>query len=94
MEEATGKIIYISPLIDETTRTATARVVLPNPKGIWKPGLFVNGLIITDEFNAKVAVPKTAIEPKSRPAIISPAIVTVVSRITHQVRFSPALGLC
>ncbi len=62
MEEAAGKINYISPIIDETTRTATARVVLSNPKGIWKPGLFVNGSIVTDEFKAEVAVPKTAIE--------------------------------
>jgi cobalt-zinc-cadmium efflux system membrane fusion protein len=62
LEEMAGRIQYISPIIDETTRTATARVVLTNPKGIWKPGLFVTGLIITDEFLARVAVPKTAIE--------------------------------
>jgi cobalt-zinc-cadmium efflux system membrane fusion protein len=61
-EETMGRIQYISPIIDETTRTATARVVLKNPTGAWKPGLFVNGSIITDEFTASVAVPKTAIE--------------------------------
>ena len=61
-EEKVGRIQYISPVIDETTRTATARVVLKNPTGAWKPGLFVNGSIITDEFTASVAVPKTAIE--------------------------------
>ncbi len=62
LEEVAGRINYISPIIHETTRTATARVVLSNPKGIWKPGLFVNGSIITDEFIAEVVVPKTAIE--------------------------------
>ena len=62
LEETTAKINYISPIIDETTRTAKARVVLPNRKGIWKPGLFVNGSIITDEFMAQIAIPKTAIE--------------------------------
>lgn len=62
LEETAGKINYISPIIDQTTRTAKARVVLPNPKGIWKPGLFVNGSIITDEFTAQIAIPKTAIE--------------------------------
>jgi len=62
LEKATGKINYISPIIDQTTRTAKARVVLPNPAGIWKPGLFVNGSIITDEFMAQIAIPKTAIE--------------------------------
>ena len=62
LEEVAGRINYISPVIDETTRTATARVILQNHKGIWKPGLFVNGSIVTSEFKAKVAVPKTAIE--------------------------------
>ena len=62
LEETTGKINYISPIIDESTRTATARVILPNPKGIWKPGLFVNGSIVTSEFTAEIAVPKTAVE--------------------------------
>lgn len=62
LEKTVGKINYISPIIDEKTRTAKARVILPNPKGTWKPGLFVNGTIVTDEFKAEVAIPKTAIE--------------------------------
>ena len=62
LEEVAGKINYISPVIDETTRTATARVILQNHKGIWKPGLFVSGSIVTGEFQAEIAVPKTAIE--------------------------------
>jgi len=70
LQEVTGKINYISPIIDETTRTATARVILTNPKEIWKPGLFVNGSIVTDEFTAEVAVPKTAIETiENKPCI-------------------------
>jgi len=62
LKEVAGRINYISPIIDETTRTAAARVVLSNSNGTWKPGLFVVGEIITDEFKAKIAVPKTAIE--------------------------------
>jgi cobalt-zinc-cadmium efflux system membrane fusion protein len=62
LEEASGKINYISPIIDENTRTAAARVVLSNKKGIWRPGLFVKGSINTDEFTARIAIPKTAVE--------------------------------
>jgi cobalt-zinc-cadmium efflux system membrane fusion protein len=62
LEQTKGRIDYISPIIDETTRTAKARVVLANPRGIWKPGLFVSGSIVTDEFEVPLAVPKTAIE--------------------------------
>jgi cobalt-zinc-cadmium efflux system membrane fusion protein len=62
LEDVAGKTNYISPVIDETTRTATARVILQNHNGIWKPGLFVSGSIVISEFTAKIAVPKTAIE--------------------------------
>jgi cobalt-zinc-cadmium efflux system membrane fusion protein len=60
--DSKGKITYISPIIDEKTRTAEVRVVLNNPKGYWKPGLFVNGQITTSDVNVALLVPKTAIE--------------------------------
>ena len=60
--EAESTIRYISPIIDETTRTAKARVVLHNKKGIWKPGLFVSGKIITESIKVDVAIPKTSLE--------------------------------
>ncbi len=53
---------YISPVIDEKTRTATARVVLDNRKKIWKPGLFVNGSVTTSVQTVNIRIPKTAIE--------------------------------
>lgn len=62
MAQGTGQIAYISPIIDEKTRTAEARVVLNNRKGLWKPGLFITGSIITSESVLDVVVPKTAIE--------------------------------
>jgi len=60
--QTTGTISYVSPIVDEETRTATARVVLPNPTGEWRPGLFVTGLVQIDAINAEVVVPKTALE--------------------------------
>ncbi len=61
-KEKSGKISYISPVVDEKTRTATARVVLANPDGTWKPGLFVNAKVITGNDNVPIIVPKTALE--------------------------------
>ncbi len=58
---ATGKISYISPVVDEHTRTATARVVLDNSSGKWYPGLLVEGRIATDLYTAPIVVPKTAL---------------------------------
>ncbi len=60
--EAKGTISYLGPIVGEQTRTATAQVVLPNPDGRWKPGLFVNARVEVGETEVSVAVPKTAIQ--------------------------------
>ena len=39
--EAQGVLSYITPVVDAPTRTATARVILPNEDGRWRPGMFV-----------------------------------------------------
>ncbi len=56
-----GIISYISPVVDEHTRTATARVVLDNRTGEWRPGLLIEGQITTATFEASVVLPKTAL---------------------------------
>ncbi len=62
LPEVESAIRYISPIVDEITRTVEARVVLRNSKGLWKPGLFVSGRIVTESIKVDVAVPKTALE--------------------------------
>ena len=44
--EADGRVAYIAPVVDQATRTATARIVLPNPAGGWRPGLFVTVTVL------------------------------------------------
>ncbi|MDR4503272.1 MAG: efflux RND transporter periplasmic adaptor subunit [Candidatus Scalindua sp.] len=56
-----SRLDYITPFVEESTRTATARVVLDNSKGEWHPGAFVSGEVIIDEFEVKIAVPRTAL---------------------------------
>jgi cobalt-zinc-cadmium efflux system membrane fusion protein len=58
----TGTVAYVSALIGEQTRTATARVVLPNPKLSWRPGLFVNVEVVAGEVQAPVTVAASAIQ--------------------------------
>ncbi len=60
--EAEGKVEMVSPLAGEQTRTATARVVLPNPKRAWRPGTVVNATLTTEEQEVAVAVNKSAIQ--------------------------------
>ena len=59
---ATGTVAYVSALIGEQTRTATARVVLANPKLAWRPGLSVNVDVTSGEANAAVTVAASAIQ--------------------------------
>ena len=43
--EVRAEIDYMGPVVGETTRTALARVILPNRDGLWKPGLFVTAYL-------------------------------------------------
>ena len=53
---AEGAISYVGALLGEQTRTARARVVLPNPQGAWRPGLFVTLEVQSKEAGTPVAV--------------------------------------
>lgn len=56
-----GTIAYLTPAVDQMTRTATARVVLPNPDLTWLPGMFVTGHAL-EAREAAVMVPRSAIQ--------------------------------
>ena len=60
--DAGGKISYVSPMADKKTRTALARVVLPNPDRRWRPGLFVKAQISMGEEKIPLVIPKGAIQ--------------------------------
>jgi len=57
-----GTISYVAPVVDEQTRTATARVVLPNPQGTWRPGLFVTGTVTVDSADVPVLILQNAVQ--------------------------------
>jgi cobalt-zinc-cadmium efflux system membrane fusion protein len=56
-----ASISYLTPSIDSRTRTATARVVLDNAKGQWRPGMFVSVRVVEDEA-AEIAIPRGALQ--------------------------------
>lgn len=60
--EAAGVIDYVSPVVQEATRSATARVTLKNPDGRWRPGLFVTGRIQVGKVEVPVLALKTALQ--------------------------------
>lgn len=60
--EGQGEISYVAPMVDEKTRTGLARVVLPNPDGRWRPGLFVTARVTVEELDVPLLIPKTALQ--------------------------------
>jgi cobalt-zinc-cadmium efflux system membrane fusion protein len=67
---ADGEIFYVSHALSETTRTALARVLVPNTDARWKPGMFITAAIVLGKSDAKVLVPNDAIQTiEGRPAV-------------------------
>lgn len=60
--EARGTIHYLSSLVGAETRTARARVVLPNPEGIWRAGLPVEVKVVAGEADVPVAISADAVQ--------------------------------
>ncbi|MBI3730428.1 MAG: efflux RND transporter periplasmic adaptor subunit [Burkholderiales bacterium] len=59
---AEGKLSYVGAVMGEQTRTAKARLLLPNTKGEWYPGLTVNVALLSAEVEVPVAVVNEAIQ--------------------------------
>jgi cobalt-zinc-cadmium efflux system membrane fusion protein len=60
--KTSGPIAYVGALLGEQTRTAPARVVLPNPDGAWRPGMFVNVSVDAGRQGVSVAVASDALQ--------------------------------
>ncbi len=60
--DVSGTIAYVSPIVDAETRTCRARIVVANPKGVYRPGLFVTADVTVGEHKAAVLVPKSAVQ--------------------------------
>lgn len=70
LPEAKGRIYYVRPIIGENSRTAYARLILPNPDGLWNPGSFVRGAISLRSIEVPVLVPRSALQMMDESAVI------------------------
>ncbi|HKT98490.1 MAG TPA: efflux RND transporter periplasmic adaptor subunit [Paraburkholderia sp.] len=59
---SSGRVTYVGSLLGEQTRSAPARVVLPNPDGAWRPGMFVSVSVDAGRQNVPVAVAVDALQ--------------------------------
>ena len=60
--EETGRLTYLSSIIDEKNRTVTGRVVIPNPKKLWRPGTFVSVELVLEERAVPLAIKTEAVQ--------------------------------
>jgi cobalt-zinc-cadmium efflux system membrane fusion protein len=60
--EGSGILSYLGSVIEEKTRTVTARVVIQNPKEQWRPGSFVTVELMREEKRVPIGVPVEAIQ--------------------------------
>ena len=61
-EHIHATIDYISPYGSEGSQTMLARCVVRNPEGNLKPGLFVDGEVVTGEVDVAIAVRNSALQ--------------------------------
>lgn len=57
-----GKVAWVGPLVGEATRTAKARVILANPDGTLRPGLFVTAQVAVADTPVGIVIPKSALQ--------------------------------
>lgn len=68
--EFNGRINFISPVIDEATRTTTVRIEIKNSTHNWNPGLFVNADLILGVDDAEMTVTKNALQTFSGVTVV------------------------
>jgi len=59
---AVGLVKSIAPVGSSASQSMTARVVLPNDDGLWRPGLFVSGDVQVAEAEVAMAVRREALQ--------------------------------
>ena len=57
---ATGRVAFIHPMLDSATRAVRARITVPNPNGVLKPGMFAT-VRITGTSRRALTVPNEAV---------------------------------
>ncbi|MEL6064615.1 MULTISPECIES: efflux RND transporter periplasmic adaptor subunit [unclassified Methylobacterium] len=57
-----GKVVFVSPLLNQETRSARVIVALPNPDLAWRPGTFVTAEVEIARDAVAVRIPKAALQ--------------------------------
>ena len=69
-----GTVSYVGALLGEQTRTARARVTIGNPKGAWRPGLFVTVAVLGESQAAPLVVNADALQTVDNKPVVFKAV--------------------
>lgn len=69
-EKRSGKIDYIYPYLDERSRTANVRIVLPNPNYDLRPDMYIDVNIHTEPLKDVAAIPKNSVIRSGRRDVV------------------------
>jgi membrane fusion protein, heavy metal efflux system len=68
--EAVGTVSYVGPLVGEDTRTAKARIVIPNTDGKWRPGLFAKVELVRHNASPPLVIRNEAIQTFQNKSVV------------------------
>ena len=68
--KATGTVAFVGALVGEQTRMAKARILLANPKGAWRPGLFVTVEVNANDVQVPVAIDSEALQTLGTQSVV------------------------
>jgi RND family efflux transporter MFP subunit len=93
-----GRVAQVSPSLSQDGRTLRVRVEVPNPEGVLKGGLFVEGVILGEGESKRPALPATLLKAQDRDAELYVAEQAVAHRRKvvlgpEQDGFRPVSGL-
>jgi RND family efflux transporter MFP subunit len=82
-----GRVAQVSPSLSQDGRTLRVRIEVPNPEGLLKGGLFVEGVILGEGETKAPALPATLVKAQDRDAEVYVAEQDVARR--HKVVLGP-----
>ncbi len=97
-----GKVVFISPRVDETTRTIKIRALIENPAYLLKLGMFVNGEIISQGSQEYITLPAGAVQTLGDKRVVfvkkgdgefHKKEISIVSQTTDQVAVSEGVNV-
>lgn len=88
-----GRVSYIDPQLDTTTRTAKVRVEVPNPRGVLRLGMFTDVAITSSRTPPVLSVPNGAIQNVGDRQVVYAALSDGASTFVERgVRVGRSLG--